>query len=196
MLDQRHRPPRVKRQQSTKETEPYSLENHPLLQEVLARRGTAAVPRRKLAAASTSWMLATFGICYLAIPFVFDLVGLRMAQWWTLPGSVAAFSTMWVAMMAAIVAFKPDVRLDGRFDPVVSATAGGLLTWGILHNVLPGLTPFVMMPTAFLVAFIAANVLENALFGAMLASMVKTRRAAFALGAAFQGAFLSLAWFL
>jgi hypothetical protein len=166
-----------------------------LLREVGAKRGQVAVPRQKLAAAATAWMMLVFGICYVAIPVSYQVVGLRESQLGFLPADLRALGLVWALVMGFIALARPQVRLDRRIDPVLPAMVGGLAAWGLLHNVLPFLTPFVAMPLPFLVAFVLANVLENGLFGAMLASLVRTRLAAFLLGALFQTVFMSTAYY-
>jgi hypothetical protein len=144
------------------------------------------VPREKLAAAATAWMLLVFGLCYLAIPAAFEAVHLRDAQLLLIPQKVQALGMVWALVMGFIAFGRPQVRLDGRIDPILSAAGGGLAVWAVLHNVIPILEPFVLMPLDFLIAFVLANVVENVLFGAMLASFVRGKREAFLLGALFQ----------
>jgi hypothetical protein len=162
------------------------LDAHALLHESPVKRGEIAVPREKLAAAATAWMLLVFGLCYIAIPAAFEAVRLRDSQLFLIPQKIQSLGMVWAGVMAFIAIGRPQVRLDGRIDPILSAAGGGLLVWGILHNVIPILEPFVRMPLDFLIAFVAANIVENVLFGAMLASFVKSRRAAFLLGGLFQ----------
>jgi hypothetical protein len=157
-----------------------------LAQESAVKTGEVAVPREKLAAAATAWMLLVFGLCYIAIPATFEAVHLRDSQLFLIPQKIQSLGIVWAMVMGFIAIARPQVRLDGRIDPVLSATGGGLLAWGILHNAIPILEPFARMPLDFLAAFVAANVVENLLFGAMLASFVQSRRAAFLLGGLFQ----------
>ncbi len=157
-----------------------------LLREVGAKNGQVPVPREKLAAAATAWMLLVFGLCYVAIPIGFEAVHLRESQLFLIDDKIGGLAMVWALVMGFIAVGRPQVRLDGRIDPILSATGGGLVVWGILHNVIPVLEPFVRMPLDFLAAFVAANVVENVLFGAMLASFVQSRRAAFLMGGLFQ----------
>jgi hypothetical protein len=165
-----------------------------LLREVGAKNGQVPVPREKLAAAATAWMLLVFALCYVAIPLGIEAAHLRDAQMFLLPADIRGLGVVWAMLMGFIALVRPQVRLDGRIDPILSATAGGFFVWALLHNVLPFLTPFVQMPLDFLVAFVLANVLESGLFGAMLASLVPSRRAAFLLGALFQIVFMGGAY--
>ena len=182
MLEERRR---QKQQQEVVERAPV-LDAHALLHESPVKRGEVAVPREKLAAAATAWMLLVFSLCYIAIPAAFEAVHLRDSQLFLIPQKIQSLGIVWAGVMAFIAIGRPQVRLDGRIDPILSAAGGGLLVWAILHNVIPILEPFVRMPLDFLVAFVLANVVENVLFGAMLASFVKTKRAAFLLGGLFQ----------
>ena len=172
------------------------LDAHALLQESPVKRGEIAVPREKLAAAATAWMLLVFGLCYVAIPAAFEAVHLRDSQLFLIPQKIQSLGMVWALVMGFIAIGRPQVRLDGRIDPILSATGGGLLVWAILHNVIPILEPFISMPLDFLLAFVAANVVENVLFGAMLASFVTSRRAAFLLGGLFQLVLMSGATYL
>jgi hypothetical protein len=172
------------------------LDAHALLHESPVKRGEVAVPREKLAAAATAWMLLVFSLCYIAIPAAFEAVHLRDSQLFLIPQKIQSLGMVWALVMGFIAIARPQVRLDGRIDPILSAAGGGLLVWAILHNAIPILEPFVRMPLDFLVAFVLANVVENVLFGAMLASFVKTKRAAFLLGGLFQLVLMTVATYL
>ena len=74
--------------------------------------------------------------------------------------------------------------------------AGGLLVWGLLHNILPGLHTFGMMSATFLAVFLLSNILENILFGIILGTVTRTRREAFIAGAFLQAALGLSCWIL
>lgn len=163
-------------------------------------RAVGVARPKELAKAAVAWMSATFVLCYLAIPTALTALGLR--PWATLSpledsarlmGDVGGFGLAVIGVLAGLALLRPSVDVrEAQRDPVLAATAGGLLTWGVLHNVLPWLMPFAEMGAAPLAAFFVANVLESLLFGLMLGSFVRSRVAAFALGAAFSAALLTL----
>lgn len=166
-----------------------------------ARSSVPTLPAWAFARAATVWMGLTFALCYVMLPATWEALGIRAAQLWTLPGDLLALFGLWGAAM--VLTASRHVQNDGitvdldslaASDKLPAAALGGLLTWGFLHNVLPGLVPFHDMPGAYLGAFVAANVLENALFGVIAASLARTRRGAFTLGVASQLILLSLAW--
>tara|TARA_B100001093_G_scaffold347621_1_gene332198 strand:- start:409 stop:636 length:228 start_codon:yes stop_codon:yes gene_type:complete len=74
--------------------------------------------------------------------------------------------------------------------------AGGLLVWGVLHNILPGLTTFGTMSMTFLGFFLLSNMIENVLFGAILGTVTRTRRDAFIAGALLQMGLSLSCWIL
>jgi hypothetical protein len=146
----------------------------------------------RLAAAAAVWMGGTFALCYLMLPL--GRIGLGLST--QSIGSVALVAAcsalsligLWMFATLGLVVRKPVVSLEeDHRDRAVTATVGGLLTWAILHNVLPGLIPFGAMEAGEMLSFLGANVIENALFGVMLASVAKTVRGALSLGILFQG---------
>lgn len=168
-----------------------------------ARAAETTVPAKAFAKAASVWMLATFTLCYFLLPSAWDAVGLRDAQLWTLPGDFLALAAVWLGAMLLTAArhrrgegLRVDLADLAGSDRLPAATLGSLLVWGFLHNVLPGLVPFGEMPAAWLAAFVGSNVLESALFGAVAATLARTRRGAFALGALGSAGMLGLAWIL
>ncbi len=159
-------------------------------------------PTGRLLAAATVWATATFLLCYVAIPIGYSVMGLRaFVLPWVLPSHMLAFAFTWIVTTAAMLTLASrrggvDVDLHGLggSDRIPAAMLGGLVVWGLLHNLLPGLMPFGAMSLSFLGAFMLANIVENALFGTLLATFTKSRRGAFAAGAAFQTAFALSAW--
>lgn len=168
-----------------------------------ARSATTTVPAKAFAKAATVWMGCTFLLSYLLLPSLWEAVGLRDAQLWTLPGDLIAVGVVWLGAMGITAArhrrgegLRVDLGDLATSDRLPAATLGGLLVWGFLHNVLPGLVPFGEMPAAWLAAFVGSNVLESALFGAVAATLARTRRGAFGLGALASATLLGLAWLL
>jgi len=159
-------------------------------------------PTGRFLAAATLWATATFMLCYVAVPIGYTVAGLRpFILPWTLPGNMMAFAFTWLVTAAAMLTMaskEGGVRVDlhglGGSDRIPAAMLGGLLVWGLLHNLLPGLMPFGAMSLGFLGAFLTANIVENVLFGTILATLTKTRRGAFAAGAAFQATIGLSAW--
>lgn len=155
-------------------------------------------------AAATVWSLGAFALCYVLIPTLMSLGGLRpFLLPWTLPGAVVSFIATW-AGTAAILGLRGraqgglpvSTEALGQGDHLAAATVGGVLMWGLMHNILPGLMPFGQMSLAFLLLFGMANLLEMALFGVVLGSTAQDRRGAFAAGAAFQATLGTLTWLL
>jgi len=173
-------------------------------QEVQAAQAPVLASTGRFLAAATVWATATFLLCYVAIPVGYTVVGLRpFTLPWVLPGHMLAFAFTWLltaAAMLTIASRSGGVHVDlhglGGSDRIPAAMLGGLLVWGLLHNLLPGLMPFGTMSLTFLGAFLMANIAENVLFGTILATLTKTRRGAFTAGAAFQAAIGLSAWAL
>lgn len=169
-------------------------------------RATAPVraPKGRFIIASTVWALATFGICYVALPTGFALAGGSASVLpWRLPADFVAFGLSWtvVALWMWVRSIRTGtVRVDlqglAASDRIPAAMAGGLLVWGVLHNTLPGLNTFETMSLAFLGFFLVANILENALFGTVLGAIARTRRGAFVAGALLQLSLILSAWIL
>lgn len=169
-----------------------------------ASRAPMAAPLGRFAAAATVWALATFALCYVAIPLGYTLSGLRPFMLpWTLPGEVVAFGLTWAATLGWLAV--RSVRQGGlAIDPhglaasdrIPAAMAGGLLVWGLMHNILPGLMTFGTMSAVFLGTFLLSNFLENALFGTILGTVTRTRKGAFVAGALFQATLGLSAWVL
>ncbi|GEM_PF-6997760 len=155
---------------------------------------------RELRRAAAAWMSATFALCYLALPTALTALGLRpwaagspLADNARLIGDFGGFALVVLGTLAGLALLRPRIDVKrASHEPVLAATAGGLLTWGVLHSTLPWLMPFAEMGAAPLAAFVAVNVLESVLFGVMLGTFVRSRKAAFALGSAFAAALLSL----
>ena len=177
-----------------------SLESVRVRAAAVQDRAEGVARPRELAKAAVAWMSATFALCYLAVPTALTALGLRpwasvspLEDSARMVGDLGGFALVVLGTLAGLALLRPSVKVQqAQRDPVVAATAGGLLTWGVLHNVLPWLLPFAEMGAAPLAAFVAANVLESLLFGLMLGSFVRSRAAAFALGAGFSAALLSL----
>jgi len=147
------------------------------------------IRRPALMGAMAAWMSMVFMVCYLAIPMATSTLGLYgsgvlSGAWFNFPSFVMAS----VLAIFAAIAVRPTIRTDflGPRDPVLSATVGGLLTWGIVHNLSPLLRPFSDFSAVELATFASLNVVEMSLIGMMLASLTKSRMVAFGLGSAFQ----------
>ena len=153
-----------------------------------------------IAGAAAAWMGVTFLLCYVLLPMTRQALGLRYTlspslfeEGLMLAGSLGAFAITLGVTVGAIAIKRPTVSLDpARREPILAATAGGLLPWLVLHNTLPTLIHFDEMSAGVLLSFIGVNILESALFGAMLASFSRSPGRAFALGAGFQLLFMSL----
>jgi len=163
-----------------------------LLQSVRSSASAQAVvtdPGR-IASASAVWMSFTFLLCYLALPLFrtgFGMSGYGVSG--ILDHALAAAAGLMGVMAlftAAVTLFKPTLSVDVDPDKILSATAGSLLVWAVLHNILPFLVSFGAMGTIEFGTFFLANGIESALFGVMLASFAATGRSAFSLGAMFQ----------
>lgn len=146
------------------------------------------VPTSALMGAMAAWMAAVFGVCYVALPTLLSAVGWTWGVldgvWFNLPSFVLA---SFVAIIGA-AALRPTVRTDvtAPRDPVIAASAGGLLTWCVVHNMAPFLRHFDEFAALELVGFIFVNIVEMTLIGMMLASLTRSRAVAFGLGSAFQ----------
>ena len=181
-----------------------SCESDAALQQAIERKSSILAPTGRFLAASTLWATATFLLCYIALPIGYDIAGLRpLTLIWTLPGSILAFGFTWLLTTAAMLTAasrEGGVRVDldglGGSDRIPAAMLGGLMVWGLLHNLLPGLMPFGTMSLSFLGVFLLSNILENALFGTILATLTKSRRSAFMAGAGFQTVIGMSAWIL
>ena len=173
-------------------------------QQAIESQASTLAPTGRFLAAATMWAMATFLLCYIALPIGYSVAGLRpFTLFWTLPGNVLAFGFAWTltaAVMLTRASAEGGVRVDlhglSGSDRIPAAMLGGLAVWGLLHNLLPGLMPFGTMSLSFLGVFLVSNIIENVLFGTILATITKTRRAAFAAGAAFQSAIGMAAWLL
>lgn len=162
------------------------------------RSSLALTAPAKIASVTTVWMSFTFLLCYLALPMARMGLGLSTQTAAGLMTNVLASAAGLMAVFAmfavGIAALRPSVSVNVDPDKTLAATAGSLLVWGFLHNILPGLIPFGEMGAGELLTFTGSNILESALFGVMLASFASTGRRAFTLGAAFQGVFLVLSY--
>lgn|GEM_PF-5851533 len=175
-----------------------------VMSEVAAARQPIQAPVGRFMAAATLWAMATFALCYVAIPLGYVAAGLRpFMLHWTLPAELVGFGLTWAATgvwMLARGASKDGLHIDphglAASDRIPAAMLGGLLVWGLMHNILPGLMSFGSMSMAFLAAFLVSNLIENALFGTILGTVTRTRRGAFLAGAAFQTALGLSIWIL
>ncbi|MCP4807869.1 MAG: hypothetical protein GY913_10045 [Proteobacteria bacterium] len=156
------------------------------------------VPKSKdLQKAASAWMALSFFLAYAALPFGAELTGLfpgLLAGFWA---GAKGYAFITAAIVLGIHWGKPKVRIprgEGSIpsDPFVMATAGSLITWAVLHNVLVGLTPFSMMTGGELLSLGFINVVESGMIGLMLGSFVRGRVKAFALAAAFQAVLTGL----
>jgi len=133
-------------------------------------------------------MAGVFGLCYVALPLAASSVGLYSDFWSHLFFNLPAFGLASVVAAIGAMVARPTIRTDtrARRDPVIAATAGGLLTWAILHNLSALLTPFAQMEPLHLATFVGLNIVEMGLIGMMLASFTRSTVKAFALGMWFQ----------
>jgi len=158
---------------------------------------TVSQPAR-LAGAATVWMSLTFMLCYLALPLARASMGLTVHTADSVMATALASTGGLMGVMAlslfGIFLARPAASLNVNPDRILSATAGGLLVWGFLHNVLPGLIHFADMGGGELATFVGSNIIENALFGVMLASIARTGRGAFTLGVLFQAALVLISY--
>jgi len=144
------------------------------------------VPTGALARAMGAWLLMVYLVCWVGLPLASVAITGSSGSLFVsgvLNAPVFLLATL-VTVVAAAVA-NPTVVLatDTRRDPVVSAFAGGLLSWAVIHNVMPFLIPFAAMSTPGLAILVAINVVEMALVGMMLASFTRSHAVAFGLGA-------------
>lgn len=157
-------------------------------------RGPVRPSAGRMGAATAAWFALVFGLCYVALPALTEVTGLHRGLLQTAP--VAALSFGATAFATAVAASVIRPTLDGARDPVAAATLGGLLSWAALHHSSALLRPFWAMGAVELATFLALNVLELFLVGSMLASLTRSRLAAFGLGAGWQvisvGLFLTL----
>lgn len=171
--------------------------------EVHAGAQNTVVPTRHFVRAASVWLGMSFLLCYVAIPLMMDGAGIRTAYLArVLPGELIGMSiaSCWALSRVLRKGWSGSLPLAlpqlAASDRIQAAALGGLMSWGLLHNILPGLLPMSRMSLAFLVFFGFANVLENVLFGTVLGTIAGSRRQAFALGAIFQLVLLSIAWIL
>ncbi len=168
------------------------------LPEDLAHLDVPVVPtQRQVLTGTAAWMSVVFVTVYGLLSTALDLSGLYPGLLGGWQADLAAFAVMLAGTLGVVALLRPRIELP-RFtpvtheDPVRWAVLGGFGAWAVAHSTVPGLWPLYEMPTGQLLAFTALNLVEHTLFGVMLASFVKTRRAAFALGALFSLAFLSI----
>lgn len=140
-------------------------------------------------------MGGTFALCTLLLPLTMAGLGLSsqtLGSVMIVAGSAAlSLIGLWMVVATGLYAKKPTVeREDGHRDRALTATAGSLLVWAVVHNAMPGLIPFGEMGGSELLAFLGVNIIESALFGVMLASIAETVRGAFSLGVLFQAGLL------
>ncbi len=154
------------------------------------------LPGGVMLSATAAWLGLVFGLCYVALPALFSVLGWNAGLLGALPLSALSFGGASLVTVVGASVLRPGIRLGVRAsrDPVLSATAGGLLTWGLVHNTADVLRPFWSMGGTELATFLGANVLEMFLLGALLASFTRSRLLAFGLGGAFQ--FLALGLFV
>lgn len=165
----------------------------------LSLRGAhALVGPGRFAGAAMAWMSATFLLCYLALPLGRVAMGLSAQSGVAVLGTALASAAGLLGVLALLgtllAVVRPAIQVDVEPDRILAATSGSLLVWGLLHNVLPGLMFFSEMTGGELGSFVASNFLESALFGVVLASVARTGRGAFALGAVFQTLLFSLSY--
>lgn len=149
------------------------------------------VPRsRDLQKAASAWMALSFFLAYAALPFAAELTGLfpgLLAGFWA---GAKGYALLTAGIVLGIHWLQPKVRIPRAGgavkDPFVMATAGSLITWAVLHNVVGALTPFSMMTGGELLSLGFINVIESGMIGLMLGSFVRSRAKAFALAAVFQ----------
>lgn len=154
------------------------------------------VPARALAGAVLTWLAVVYGLCYLALPLLAAALGLHTVFLGSLILNTLAFVPMALLTAGLASAIRPDVvtKIGAPRDPIVAATAGGLLVWFGAHELSPVLSSILTMPAGEMLSFVTMNVIETSMIGAMLASFARTPGRAFALGAAFQT--LLVAFFL
>ncbi|MEL6344109.1 MAG: hypothetical protein AAFV53_13400 [Myxococcota bacterium] len=177
---------------------PLAQTDAPLVETTAPIREPALRHSGQLASAVTAWVGLTFLVSYIALPLVRIAAGASSASVASLTYNAQA-SFIGLLGVLALTLFglgvtRPAARLNVDPDRVLAATSGGLLTWGLLHNILPGLIPFGAMGGVELGTFLASNVIEAGLFGVMLASLTRTGRGAFTLGVVFQTALLMFSY--
>lgn len=161
---------------------------HPLVRTTSTESEPLPVLPNALGPAMLGWMALVFGLCYLALPTLSALFGwndrvLEGALFNLPPFVLATF-----VAVAAATTWRPRIRTETHSarDPVFSAAAGGLLTWGVIHNTAPFLRHFSDFSSTELFAFVGVNVVEMTLIGMMLASFTRSRTVAMGLGSLFQ----------
>jgi hypothetical protein len=152
------------------------------------------VPTGALAVAMSAWLAMVFASCYVALPFALAVTGIDSG---VLVSSVFALPAFVISSFVAVIGIaiaRPKVRITDLAvrDPVLSATAGGLGAWALIHNTSALLQPFWAMGPLELASFLALNVLEMTLLGMMFASFTRNRLVAAGLGAGFQTMVLGL----
>ena len=152
----------------------------------------------KIIAAISVWTAFTFFISYLTLPFVRALLGMSSFSLFDVIGGVfTGLGGLLVVMplLWFLVAIR-RTRLATHVSPdqALAATTGSLMVWGLLHCILPGLTPFGEMGMVELGSFLGSNIIESALFGVMLAAFSTTGRQAFSLGMLFQTVFFGVSY--
>ncbi len=145
--------------------------------------------RLRVHAAIATWFAGIFGLVYLAGGAAMYALGWANALTSLLPNALA-FALVVPALLLGLELTKPKMYLERSLDPVLPAAAGGFLAWATLHNTLGILRPFSHFSTGELAVFLTLNALEFTLIGAVLATLVRTRAGGFALGFAFQLAYL------
>jgi hypothetical protein len=174
-----------------------TIEGSPSL---LSGQATLVAPRQ-LATAMLAWMMGTFVVAYLLLPAFLEAAGIYSGLLDHLGDSFRAFVLTMGVVLAGVLTLRPKVQLHDlsskrSADPVLAATSGSLLTWAILHSTMPMLRPLYDMGSTELAGFLGLNIVECLMFGMMLASLVRSRAAAFSLGALFQALFMiSAGWF-
>jgi hypothetical protein len=165
------------------------------------RAHVTEVPTRKFVRAAAAWLGLSFALCYVALPLMIDGAGLRSAYLpLILPSEIIGMGVAsgWLLLRVLRRGWRGSLDLElpalATDDRIPAAALGGLLMWGLLHNVLPGLEHMGQMSMAFLLVFGLANVLENVLFGTVLGTIAENRRQAFVMGGTFQLLLLGVAW--
>lgn len=161
---------------------------HPLIQVGAPSAEPRAVPSRALVPAMLAWMSVVFGVCYVGLPMLSAALGWYEGVLGGILFNLPSFLLATFVAVIAAAAANPKVRTDVRAnrDPVISAAAGGLLTWLVVHNLSPFLKHFDQFASMELFAFVFMNVIEMTMIGMMLASFTRSKVAAFGLGVGFQ----------
>ncbi len=158
-------------------------------------------PTGRFLAATTAWAAITFAICYIALPVVYYAFGLRpYALSHNFGSEAVAFAFAWsIALFFIYTKARATQGVHIDFEALVSsdripaAMVGGVLSWAVAHNTLPGLASFGEMPSLFFQVFLLANLFENALLGTVFASVATTRSNAFFVGFIFQALLTAIA---